>query len=254
MQQAVVTSTDIVKGLQALGLTPGCKVLAHSSLSSFGYVEGGADTVIDALLEAVGSQGTVLVPTLTGNETLSPANPPVFDPARTPCWTGHIPETFRKRPSAVRSIHPTHSVAAIGADAHSLTADHWFSITPCDEYSPYYRLSQRSDSYILLIGVDHESSTMFHCVEEIVGVDYHMQPGFAKARLIVGDQEIYRHYMLHRYGAPRNFNIMEDIFVERGIQKSLSIGNSVVKIIKALEMFQLTVRCLSADRQILCTG
>ena len=70
--------------------------------------------MIDALLEAVGPGGTVLVPTLTGNETLSPAHPPVFDPTRTPCWTGAIPEAFRKRPAAVRSQHP-----------HPLGGGHW---------------------------------------------------------------------------------------------------------------------------------
>ena len=112
-----VSRSDITSGLKQVGLACGSKVLVHSSLSSFGYVEGGADTVIDALVETVGSGGTVLVPTLTGNETLSAANPPEFDPQHTRCWTGLVPETFRKRPNAVRSIHPTHSVSAIGADA-----------------------------------------------------------------------------------------------------------------------------------------
>jgi aminoglycoside 3-N-acetyltransferase len=246
-----VTLSDIVKGLRALGLPPASKVLVHSALSSFGYVEGGADTVIDALLKVVGARGTVMVPTLTGGETLSPSNPPFFDPLNTACWTGRIPETLRRRPDAIRSLHPTHSVAAIGADAESLTSAHWFSITPCDEYSPYHKLAQQADGYILLIGVDHQSSTMFHSVEEIVGVDYHMQSGFAKARLLIDNQEVYRHYMLHAYGAPRNFNIMEDVFVERGLQRSGRIANATIKLIKANEAFQLTVRALSADHRIL---
>ena len=75
-------------GLYALGIAPGSKLLVHSSLSSFGYVEGGANAVIDAFLDMVGVQGTLLVPTLTGDETLSAANPPVFDPVVQACWTG----------------------------------------------------------------------------------------------------------------------------------------------------------------------
>jgi aminoglycoside 3-N-acetyltransferase len=248
---ANVTSSDIVNGLRELGLPAGCKVLVHSALSSFGYVEGGADTVIDALLNVLGAQGTLMVPTLTGSEALSPTNPPFFDPSNSPCWTGRIPETLRQRPNAIRSLHPTHSVAAIGADAVLLTKDHWFSMTPCDEYSPYYKLAQQVDGYILLIGVDHESSTTFHCVEEMVGVDYHMQPGFARAKLMIGTQEVYRHYMLHRYGASRNFNIMEQLFVERGLQSTGRIGSATVKLVKASEAFQLTLRALSADRQFL---
>src|SRR5215213_5257896 len=102
-----VTLSVIENGLRALGLPSGCKVLVHSAMSSFGHVEGGADTVIDALLSVVGSQGTVMAPTLTGNEYLSPDNPPTFDPVNTPCWTGRVPETMRKRSNALRSLHPT---------------------------------------------------------------------------------------------------------------------------------------------------
>ncbi len=246
-----VTRRDIIAGLKDLGLPYGGKVLVHSALSSFGYVDGGAATVLDALIAVVGPQGTVLVPTLTGNESLSPENPPFFDPLRTPCWVGRIPETLRKRPGTARSLHPTHSVAAFGADAEMLTRDHVFSVTPCDEYSPYFKLAQLVDSYILLIGVDHECSTTFHCVEEMVGVDYHMQPGFARATLLVNGEEVYRHYMLHRYGAPRNFNRLEPLFIERGLQMSNRIGNATVRLVKTKETFQLAVRCLSTDHRIL---
>ena len=181
-----------------------------------------------------------------------PDNPPIFDPVNTPCWTGQIPETFRKRPDAVRSMHPTHSVAAIGADAHLMTQDHWFSVTPCDEYSSYGKLARQSDGYILLIGVDHQSSTMFHHVEEVVGVDYHIQAGFAKAKLVIDGQATYRHYMLHRYGTPRNFNLMQAIFIERAIQKTFQIGASTLRLVNVSEMVALTARCLTADPRILC--
>ena len=88
----------IVRDLQDLGVLPGSLILVHSSLRSLGWVEGGAETVIDALLEAVAPKGTVLVPTLTGSAQLSPENPPVFDPTTSSCWTGVIPEAFRQRP------------------------------------------------------------------------------------------------------------------------------------------------------------
>ena len=62
-----VTKEDIKKGLAELGLKRGDVVGVHSSLSSFGYVEGGADTVIDALLETVGEEGAVVMPTYSTN-------------------------------------------------------------------------------------------------------------------------------------------------------------------------------------------
>jgi aminoglycoside 3-N-acetyltransferase len=247
-----LTKQDIIAGLQALGLSTGHRVLVHSSLSSFGYVEGGADAVIDALLETVGPTGTVLVPTLTGSEALSPDNPPVFDPIHTPCWTGRIPETLRQRPDAVRSLHSTHSVAAIGADAHTLTAEHIDSLTPCDQRSPYAKLAQSDNGYILLIGVDHQSNTTMHHVEELVGVDYHMQPGLARARILVNGQEIVRHIMLHAYGNPRHFNVMEPVYLERGIQRSGQIGQAVVRLVQSRAMVEITAQALRANLRLLC--
>jgi aminoglycoside 3-N-acetyltransferase len=252
-----ITKHDIVRGLRALGLGPGDKVLVHSSLRSLGYVEGGAEALIDALLEAVYAVpaeggGTVLVPTLTGNETLSPASPPRFDPRRTPCWTGRVPEAFRQRPEAVRSLHPTHSAAAIGADARALTGDHLSSLTPCDELSPYGKLACCEDGYILLIGVDHEVNTTFHHVEEVVGVDYHMQPAFARARIVVDGQEVVRHVLLHQYGTARHFGVMEPVLVEQGIQRQATIGQADVRLVQVKGMVETTVRCLRANRRLLC--
>ncbi len=246
-----LTKQDIIAGLQTLGLGTGQSVLVHSSLSSFGHAEGGADTVIDALLETVGASGTVLVPTLTGSESLSPDNPPVFDPVNTPCWTGRIPETFRQRPGAIRSLHPTHSVAAIGADAQALTADHIDSLTPCDNLSPYAKLAQSDNGYILLIGVNHQSNTTMHHVEELVGVQYHMQPGLARARIRVDGQEIVRHVMLHAYGNPRHFNIMEPLYLERGIQRSGQIGQGALRLIHARRMVEITAQALRANHHLL---
>jgi aminoglycoside 3-N-acetyltransferase len=247
-----ITAGEIINGLRAAGIHAGSKLLVHSSLSSFGRVEGGAEAVIDALLKVVAGRGTVLVPTLTGSEELSPDNPPVFDPVNTPCWTGTIPETFRKRADAIRSLHPTHSAAAIGADAAALTGDHMFSITPCDEFSPYGKLAALPDGYILLIGVHHQSNTTFHHVEEMVGTDYHLQPAFAKAKLVLDSEVIYRHYLLHQYGTGRNFNIMEPIFLERGIQKSFQIGGATLRLVRASDMVAVTARALAANGRILC--
>ena len=247
-----VTQHDIAAALRALGLGRGHTVLAHSALSRFGHVEGGADAVIDALLAVVTPEGTVMVPTLTGDETHSAANPPVFDPLHTPCWTGTIPETLRKRAGAVRSVHPTHSVAAIGAGAAALTEDHINAITPCDMRSPYGRLAEQRGGFVLLLGVDHEASTTFHCVEEIVGVDYHMQPDLVRATLILEGGPVYRHYLLHQWGTPRNYSIMEPVFIERGIQRTGRIGNATVRLIDAAGMFEVTVQALKANPRLLC--
>jgi aminoglycoside N3'-acetyltransferase len=120
-----VTREDVAAALRAIGVLPGDTVMFHSSLSSIGTVVGGPDAVIDGFLDAVGPTGTVVVPTLSKWE---PEQRPhvweLWDIKTTPTYCGIIPETFRKRPEAVRSNHYTHSVAAIGPRAREITAHH----------------------------------------------------------------------------------------------------------------------------------
>ena len=250
--EKTVTSGIIAEELHKLGLRAGSRVMVHSSLSSFGHVEGGADAVIDGLLSAVGPTGTVLVPTLTATAQHSSQNPPVFDVANTPCWTGRIPETFRARPNAVRSLHPTHSVAAIGADADELTREHTYSVSPCDDLSPYGKLAEDEHGYVLLLGVGHKSNTTFHHIEELAGAEYHMQRDFAKATILTGGESIRRNYMLHQWGTPRQFEIMEPVFIERGIQRSAQVGNARVSLVQSRGMVQVTLRALRANPRVLC--
>lgn len=247
----MITQLQLSEGFRALGVPQGGKVMVHSSLRSLGEVAGGADSVIDSLLAVLGSGGTLLVPTLTGSEELSPQNPPYFDPAQTPAWTGIIPETLRRRTGAIRSLHPTHSAAAIGAAAAALLAGHARSVTPCDEWSPYGELARREDGYILLIGVAHMSNTTFHHVEEVGGLTYHMQPGFAAATVIVDGTAHTRHVMLHKYGPARNFDVMEPFFLERGIQRTGKVGEATVRLVRAPDMVRATLRAVAADPTIL---
>jgi aminoglycoside 3-N-acetyltransferase len=247
----MVTQIQLQEQFAALGIPQGGSLLVHSSLRSLGHVEGGADAVIDSLLAVLGPLGTLVAPTLTGSEALSPENPPVFDPAQTPGWTGIIPETLRRRPGAMRSLHPTHSAAALGAQAAALLGGHARSVTPCDEWSPYGELARRDDGYILLIGVTHSSNTTFHHVEELAGLPYHMQEGFAAATVVVGGVAQTRHVMLHKYGPARHFDVMESFFLERGIQRTGSVGAATVRLVHAAGMVQATLRAVAADPSIL---
>ena len=131
-----VDRATILSGLRDVGVTSGDVLLVHSSLRSFGYVTGGAETVIDALLESVGDGGTLLVPTLTFS--VLKTWPHHFSIRKTPSTSGRITETLRLRAQALRSRHPVSSAAAIGPQAAYLTADH--RDTPCGPDSPYYRL------------------------------------------------------------------------------------------------------------------
>lgn len=175
-KNVVVTRADVTAALGRVGVEPGDTVLFHSSLSSMGRVEGGADAVIDGFLDAVGPTGTVAVPTLCNWRPGEEGQVfPRWDPARTPSYVGRITEVFRTRPGAVRSDHATHSVAALGARAAELTAGHGaagprpgpFGQWAFAHESPWERLYQWNAAYAF-IGVTFRVCTMVHYVESRV--------------------------------------------------------------------------------------
>jgi aminoglycoside 3-N-acetyltransferase len=130
-----------------------------------GPVEGGAGTVIDAILEVIGPGGNLMLPTFN---YVDPVPSPHFDPEVTPGRTGILPEVGRKRPGAVRSLHPTHSVAVIGPDAERLTAGH-LSQRVFGVGSPIDLLA-REGGKVLLLGVGQTSNSTIHVAEEHAGL------------------------------------------------------------------------------------
>ena len=106
----------------AAGVRPGGVLLLHSSLSSLGIVPGGADTVIDALLHALGPSGTLVFPTLS--YLFCTKESPAFDVRSTPTNLGAIPSAALRRAGALRSLHPTHSCCALGARAEEVVGRH----------------------------------------------------------------------------------------------------------------------------------
>jgi aminoglycoside 3-N-acetyltransferase len=167
----------------ALGVCLGQVVLLHSSLSSLGHIEGGAGTVVSALLDVLGTDGTLVVPAGTaGHSDTSPlyraavagmtpgevaayrARMPAFDPATTPSQQmGRIAEHVRTLPGARRSAHPHTSFAAIGPRAAEIVDGH---ARDCllGERSPLARLYD-ADALVLLLGVGYDKCTAFHLAE-----------------------------------------------------------------------------------------
>ncbi|CAM3712021.1 AAC(3) family N-acetyltransferase [Marinicrinis lubricantis] len=156
------TKESLIEQLERLGIDPEGTLLIHSSMKSMGQVEGGADTVLDAFTEYM-KDGLLVFPTHTWKYIN--AENPKFDVDKSPSNVGILTELFRKRPGVVRSLHPTHSVAAWGRDAIEFTTgDHLFD-TPCARGSAWGKLLDRKAT-ILLVGVDLRRNTFIHGVEE----------------------------------------------------------------------------------------
>jgi aminoglycoside 3-N-acetyltransferase len=164
-----VTQSQIIEQLNEIGLKNGDVVMLHSSLSKIGYVEGGAQKVIDSILKVIGNEGTLVMPAFPAigfNYDYLMTNP-VFDILNTPSKMGIITEVFRNMKQVKRSLHPTDSVCALGKQADYLIKDHYNQSTPYNQNSPFYRLCELK-AKIILIGVDLNSLTNFHTLEDAV--------------------------------------------------------------------------------------
>jgi aminoglycoside 3-N-acetyltransferase len=160
---------ELVAALRALGVESGRDTIVHSAMSRIGFVDGGADTVVDALIEVVGPRATLLMPVypMQRNMTETMQDPTPFDVANDKSYMGKITDIFRQRPGVLRSAHPTHSVAALGPDAAAYTAEHHKSGSPCGPGSPFRRLSEKKGQ-IVCIGTGVGKVTSHHTVEDLI--------------------------------------------------------------------------------------
>jgi aminoglycoside 3-N-acetyltransferase len=183
LRQRGQTRRSLAEDLRTLGVAAGQVLLVHSSLRSLGWVEGGAVTVVAALRDAIGVEGTLVVPTMTIDnsdtsrvhldriagmtaeqvarfrDSMAP-----FDPDTSPSTgMGQIAEAVRTAPGSVRSAHPQTSFAALGPMAGELMEGH---ADNCHfgEQSPLAKLYEVG-AWILLLGVGFTACTALHLAE-----------------------------------------------------------------------------------------
>lgn len=248
MIDVCVTKEDIKRGLQRLGLKEGDIVIVHSSLSSFGFVDGGAETVVDALLETVGKEGTVVMPTYSINRRKVRRSKKEitwgvtwkykitsYDPKRTPCWTGAIPEAFRKRKNAERSLNPTHSIAAIGAKAKEIVD------AAKENADQGFKKVLGFNGYVLLIGVGLNVCSAMHLAEEQVQLPKHILEKIRPPQELIakyGRDLGWPHWDIG-FGPYPDFAKMEEPCEKHGIMKTTKIGRSEVKLLRLKELIEL---------------
>jgi aminoglycoside 3-N-acetyltransferase len=162
-----MTREQLADGLQKLGLQAGSRVMVHSSLKSFGHVEGGAEAAIGALMDVLTDEGLLLMPSFNHFAPFRPNGPGYYDPRETPTTNGLIPETFRTMPGVWRSLNPTHPYAAWGTDARRYTEGHHLTLTMGPD-SPLGLLG-REGGYCLFLGTDYRANTYKHVVEMTTG-------------------------------------------------------------------------------------
>lgn len=176
------TKKNLVRDFLSIGLNPGMNLMVHSSLSSIGWVLGGAPTVVEALFNIIGDKGTLVMPAATPNcaDPASWDNPvvpdtwfeeirehlPVFNPDITPTSMGAIAECFRTWPGTLRSSHPLNSVCANGPLAKDIVSEHPLAFSEGNG-TPFEKL-YKLDCWILLLGVGFNRCTALHFAESQV--------------------------------------------------------------------------------------
>ncbi|SDW20164.1 aminoglycoside N(3)-acetyltransferase [Paenibacillus sp. CF384] len=176
-----LTRKSIAAALSQIGVEPGMTLLVHSSLKSFNrWIVGGAEAVVLGLEDAIGEDGTLVMPTHSSDlsDPALWANPPVPQdwwpiirnemPAFSPDLTvtsgmGRLVECFRKQNGTLRSGHPQVSFAARGPKAAFITEGHSLEFG-LGEHSPLGKL-YACGAFVLLLGVGHGNNTSFHLAE-----------------------------------------------------------------------------------------
>lgn len=179
------TRQSLAEDLRRLGVAPGMTLLVHTALSALGWIAGGPVALIQALQDVLTPEGTLVMPSHSGDLTdpLLWNNPPVppewvpiirehmpaFDPALTPTRAlGRTAELFRTWPGVLRSNHPHTSFAAWGKQAEFVTANQ--TLVGClGEGSPLARIYDL-DGHVLLLGVKHGNDTSLHLAEYRAGL------------------------------------------------------------------------------------
>ncbi len=230
-----LSQADIVQGLGQVGLKVGDTVLVHSAMRTFGYIQGGAKTIVAALLEVLGSTGTLVVPTFTFAHEAE--KDPIIDPQNDRSEMGIITETVRLHPKALRSIAFRHSFAAVGRRARIITQVDP-ALSPFDLRSSF-GVMLALNTQVLLLGLTYATSTSHHFAEWICDVPYRHAISL-DVRLRRPDGTIVRQKMTDYQPKPSkgssyygtrhpDFNRLGRMLEERDLVSITSIGNAVVR-------------------------
>lgn len=243
------TKLDLINHLKSLGVNPNGTLKVHLSYKAIGEVEGKGDTVLDALMEYMQSGLLVLASHSWAN--VGEKNP-VMDVLYTPTCIGAMTELFRKRSGVYRSLHPTHSVAAFGADAKEFVSGEEHMSTPCGEGGAYHKLWQRN-AQILLIGVNFGRNTYIHGVEEWDGAEGSISK--EKTDLYVVNYAGQRIYTpQYRHCAPIGsdvFTKLEPQALQEGILTLGKFGDATGRIMNAVPLREMIAPLLQKDKEYL---
>jgi aminoglycoside 3-N-acetyltransferase len=242
---------QLIQDFNRAGIDSGDHVMVHASLSKIGYIEGGAETVVDVLKETVGPQGIILMPTspIARLQLDYVSENPVFDVLRTPSAMGKLSEVFRTSEGVFRSCHPTEPVAAWGEHAKEYIQHHTVKETPYHWDSPYGKLIQHGGK-ILYIGVTLDNAgTHLHTLEDAldVGVPVYAEEVFSLRVLDYEGKQMEVTTKVHNpeYSKKRRCDELLAMFLREGVYREVYIGKAKTLVFDAEKMFHVMVNAFT---------
>ena len=240
-----ISFEELVDGFRDLGVKTGDTLLVHSSYKSFGGVDGGPQAVIDALLEVLGEEGTLIMPTFNFDFCKGVD----WDVRETPSQMGFMTNLVRTDPRATRVFHPIYSFAVIGKHAEDFGNLRYKSSYAAN--SAFAKLREL-DGKIMVVGLSYnDSMTFFHHIEEMEGVEYRYLKDFTgKITDWEGNTTVDTYQMLVRdldMGVQTMVDPMGALMEEADVIKSQMVGEADVKLMKANEVYEFSVREMKRD-------
>ncbi|HZK20714.1 MAG TPA: AAC(3) family N-acetyltransferase [Oscillospiraceae bacterium] len=241
------TKNSLIDDIKKAGIQSTETLLIHSSMKSIGEVKGGADTVLDAFIEYM-ADGLLLFPTHSwSSKSLKDG---IFNPKTEPSCVGILTNLFMKRENCYRSMHPTHSVAAMGKRASSFVKRDNGAVTPCPKGGCFSALYDE-DASILFLGAPLTTNTFIHSVEEKLNLPNRISEKPRKIKIVckdgkVIDSEIYPHSST-KGDVSQNYGKLLSPMLKLGIAKAVKIGDANSYLVKVRPMADFVTRLLTKD-------
>ena len=222
--------------LRSLGVEDGGVLLVHTSFRFTRPVEGGPPGLIEALRDALGPSGTLVMPSWSGDDDEP------FDPLRTPASPdlGVVADTFWRLPGVLRSNH-SHAFAAAGPEAARITSDP-LPLPPHIPESPVGRVHDL-DGQVLLLGVGHDADTTLHLAELLSGVPYRVP----KYLTVLQDGRPLRIDYEENDHCCRRFVFADEWLRARGLQSEGRVGRAQARLARARDIVGITLEQLARD-------
>lgn len=239
---------NLILDLKNMGINNTDTVLIHSSCKKIGY---DANDILDTLMDFF-KDGLLILPTHTW-KTINDSTP-LYDPKSSPSCVGLLTNLFLKRNGVIRSLHPTHSVAAYGADAKEFLAGEELNNTPCTPGGVYDKLRMRH-AKILLIGVGNERNTFIHSIEEVLNVPNRLSdmPMHLKIKLDdkVIDAYVRKHYNPNQPHISEDFVKLDKALFNKGAMSKHRFGNADTYVLDTNRTFEVVRHILRKYPEII---